>query len=52
MRALLADLDERAPGIELAGNCVAGVSVEHVIARGRAVARKIQRRKIEEGITA
>jgi oxygen-dependent protoporphyrinogen oxidase len=43
VQQLLAALERELPGIELAGSAIAGLSVEHVIARGRAVARKIVR---------
>ncbi len=36
-------LAERLPGLHLAGSCVAGVSVEQVITRGRATADEILR---------
>jgi oxygen-dependent protoporphyrinogen oxidase len=41
VRALSSTLAQRAPGLHLAGPWVAGVSVELVIARGRAVARAV-----------
>ena len=41
VRALCAMLAQRAPGVHLAGPWVDGVSVESVIARGRAVARAL-----------
>jgi oxygen-dependent protoporphyrinogen oxidase len=41
VRALCAVLAQRAPAVHLAGAWVDGVSVEAVIARGRAVARAI-----------
>ena len=41
MSELLASLNANLPDIALAGCCIAGVSVEQVVARGRAVAREI-----------
>jgi oxygen-dependent protoporphyrinogen oxidase len=43
MRDLLRELESRAPGLQLAGSYVAGVSVDDVIARGRAAAAAITR---------
>jgi oxygen-dependent protoporphyrinogen oxidase len=43
VEALERELAERCPGLHLAGSWVAGVGVEHVLARGRAVARELLR---------
>jgi protoporphyrinogen oxidase len=41
MRDLVARIDTELPGLALAGSYVAGVSVDDVIARGRAVAQSM-----------
>ena len=48
VRALCAGLLQRAPGVHLAGPWVDGVSVEMVLARGRAVARAVLEGRVSE----